>query len=324
MKNSDRILVKILKEVCEERRISCVPFATDWIISLEKGGVRRFVYGYLFPNNNACSAALCGDKSGLYSALTDAGISAVPHYFFMPPKNIHYVGKDDTNERLVALAACTQSFAVKPNEGTGGECVTRVNGIEGLTRAVKLLFKRGRSVAVSPFIDIEDEFRIVVFEGEAELIFKKERPFVTGDGAATVARLAARKYGEAFVIKKEDVLADVASVPNEGGTVLLNWKHNLGSGARAVEIIKDKSGSPPQSDTVIADAGLFDELASFAVAGARAAGISFASVDVIRADGKLSVMEINAGVMLENFAAVSVSNYQKAKSIYAKAVVRLF
>ncbi|MDR2634792.1 MAG: hypothetical protein LBC13_02290, partial [Clostridiales bacterium] len=239
MKNGDRLLCKILLKICGERGIDCALFATDWIISMKKNGVTKFVYGYQFPNNDACSAALAGDKAGLYSALTDNGIAAVPHWFFMPPQSIHYIGRDDTAERASALAATGNAFVVKPNDGTGGEGVIRTRGLSELLNGINGIFKSGHPAAVSPFIDIEDEYRTVILNGSVKLIFRKERPFVVGDGISSLSALAKNKYGGNFNVTAEDAGATPESIPGNGVETLLNWRHNLGLGARAVEILRE-------------------------------------------------------------------------------------
>jgi glutathione synthase/RimK-type ligase-like ATP-grasp enzyme len=74
-------------------------------------------------------------------------------------------------------------------------------------------------------------------------------------------------------------------VPAAGQFVPLQWRHNLGRGAKAV----------PFAANGLAYA---DEL-TLARAAMRALGLRFASVDLVTVAKRPMVLEVNAGVMLE-------------------------
>jgi glutathione synthase/RimK-type ligase-like ATP-grasp enzyme len=65
---------------------------------------------------------------------------------------------------------------------------------------------------------------------------------------------------------------------------VLNWRHNLDAGARPVLL---EPGEAREASVAIA------------IKAAKAIGIRFASVDVIRVGGALKILEINSGVMME-------------------------
>jgi glutathione synthase/RimK-type ligase-like ATP-grasp enzyme len=77
-----------------------------------------------------------------------------------------------------------------------------------------------------------------------------------------------------------DELAPVVYSKQRG----LNWRHNLDAGARPVLV---EPGAAREACVAIA------------VKAAKAIGIRFASVDVIRVGGVLKILEINSGVMME-------------------------
>jgi len=52
--------------------------------------------------------------------------------------------------------------------------------------------------------------------------------------------------------------------------------------------------------------------------------IKFASIDIIRTEGKYKILEVNSGVMMEYFAASSSENYETAKKIYREAILLMF
>ena len=53
-------------------------------------------------------------------------------------------------------------------------------------------------------------------------------------------------------------------------------------------------------------------------------GGRFASVDCVLTDGEYRVLEVNSGVMMDNFANSSKDNYNKAKEIYLSATEKYF
>jgi glutathione synthase/RimK-type ligase-like ATP-grasp enzyme len=69
---------------------------------------------------------------------------------------------------------------------------------------------------------------------------------------------------------------------------------------------------------------LWGQLAQLALTCARELNIHFASIDIIQAQGRLLVLEVNAGVMMEKFIRLAPDGYARAKAIYAKAVDYMF
>ncbi len=90
MKNSQRSIVKIIKEICSENGISCESFSYDWIFRLSKNGKIAHIFGYQFENSSATSQLICADKCATSDLLLFNGIPAVKHTFFMSPINIRF------------------------------------------------------------------------------------------------------------------------------------------------------------------------------------------------------------------------------------------
>jgi hypothetical protein len=47
---------------------------------------------------------------------------------------------------------------------------------------------------ISPYYQIENEWRTIVLNGEIKLIYRKERPHLTGDGVHSVGELFLQKF----------------------------------------------------------------------------------------------------------------------------------
>ena len=95
----------------------------------------------------------------------------------------------------------------------------------------------------------------------------------------------------------------------DGSKEYLEWRHNLGLGAVAFRVT---------------DPEILQKVEEMAVRAAEAVNIRFASVDVIETEEGLQILEINAGVMMEHFAGQDEESYETAKSIYRKALIKVF
>jgi hypothetical protein len=148
-----------------------------------------------------------------------------------------------------------------------------------------------------------------------ELAYEKVRPRVTGDGRSTLLELILRDYSANNLanklmasLSKEDGKL-LSSVPKQNEYVILSWRHNLGRGAKAVEII---------------DEALKASLSEVAISCMDVLNLNFVSVDVTKKNETLSVMEINSGIMMESYSRQGTREYETAKNIYKKAVIAMF
>ncbi len=310
MSNSKRVLVKIIREICAESGYTFRSFSYDWILQISKSFSEKsmFIYGYQFPLNDSASDQICCDKAALSAVLNGNGIAAAEHNFFMSPSNIHYTGEDGNWQRIIDIFEQYGKKAVlKRNTGSGGGGVFAVNNRTELERAASEIFRTCRAMTVSPFYDIEDEFRLIMLAGKPKLIYKKIRPCVYGDGKSDIFTLSYNKYGSA--VSEAEFSVPLYDIPEKGKLVYLNWKHNLGRGASAEEIT---------------DKILIDSLSALAVSAVNLLHINFCSVDIVMTSGKLLILEINSGVMMENFSSFNEVCYDKAKNIYREAINNYF
>ena len=88
------------------------------------------------------------------------------------------------------------------------------------------------------------------------------------------------------------------------------WRHNLGLGAQALRLDPD---APEQQPAV-----------TLARAAMAALTLRFASIDIVTVDGKLMVLEANAGVMLESASRPDLGGPELAERIYGRALDLIF
>ncbi|MGN0298422.1 MAG: RimK family alpha-L-glutamate ligase [Lachnospiraceae bacterium] len=309
MENSQTNFVKMIYEICKEDNIAVQSYSSDWAFRLEKNGVFHFIQGYQFGLNSAVSAAICTDKSVASEVLAAAKIPTIPHHCFMAPSMFQYIGGNGYWSQMQQILERYGEIVCKDNGGTGGKMVFRVKNQRQLEEAASTIFQTCSAMAISPYRQIEKEYRIVILDGEIQVVFSKLRKHLTGDGVSTVRELYGRYIleetcPEQAVISKKDL----NKIPQKGEQYLLQWKHNLGQGADAEILTKEK---------IDASLGTLAKNAAFAL------GVRFASVDVVQCEGAYQVLEVNSGVMMEYLSGINRDYYEIAKEIYRKAIHKM-
>lgn len=312
MQNSQRMLVKIVNEISKEEDISIETFSHDWIIKLEKNKKINYIMGYQFGLNSASVNSICCDKSAASEIMQSFNIPHVEHYFFMSPINQKYIGNNGNWEKISKLLNEFGNLVCKPNEGTGGSGIYHVTNQYELESAIYKIFKNNRSMAISPFYNIENEYRTIVLDGSIKLIYSKERQCVVGDGEKNIKSLLLENP-EFF--SKISIMSDLGLNNSEFEKILpkdekyyVNWKHNLGQGAKAIETINDN---------------IKEEVIKLVNLVVNKLNIRFASIDVVKCNDSYRVLEINSGVMMENYAQQDEHTYEKAKTIYKEAIIKM-
>ena len=301
------MLVKIVSEICAEYGIKLEKYSFDWILQLKKDEKTARIFGYQFENNTATACLICTDKSASSELLQAANIPVVEHLFFTSPENFKYIGAKGNWQKISQLLSQHGRLVVKPNEGTGGEDVFRVSTSAELEAAVTAVFSRHSSLAISPYYEIEKEYRVILLNGTALLIYSKEIPMLTGDGLSSVWQLILGQHQlkipfTALSIEEQE---ELMKIPQAGERIPYGWKHNLGLGA---------------SPQIVLNQDLAENLSQLALQAAQVVNVNFASVDIVLTRGEYRVLEINSGIMMEHFAEISPDHYQTAKAIYQKAI----
>jgi glutathione synthase/RimK-type ligase-like ATP-grasp enzyme len=311
MMNRHRLLVDVVTRYCATRGIALDIRAEGWLLLLGQPPRRQLILGYDFGLNNAVAHRVANDKAATSEILALSDVACVPHSYVMAPIS-GGAGEPAPEPAWAAMFELLQihpdGLVVKPNEGTSGRSVTHVRDRGALTAAVNAILTGSTDVALSPFLAIEDEVRVVLLDGTALIVYRKLRPTLTGDGVHSLrelARMATAPKLHTPSLAELDA-ADLDAVLPQGQQRLLSWRHNLEFGARP-ELLE--SGD------------VRDSCVRLAAAAAQAIGIRFASVDVVRADGRWQVLEINSGVMMETLGK---SYPEQVDAAYGAALDRLF
>ncbi len=180
IQNKKRFFVEAINKAAKEQGIEVDWMSGDWICRLQKGDKHHFIYGYNFPLNSATSWEVARDKVGTSMLLANANIPCVIHELFMAPSLSTYISKEGNWNRIFELTNEWKfPLVCKDNRGTGGNSVYKADTQQDLEIALEEVWKVARGAALSPFYEIENEYRFFVLDDEVVVAYKK---IVSPDG----------------------------------------------------------------------------------------------------------------------------------------------
>jgi len=306
--NSERMIIRLLREIAFERGLEMRTAFTDWIVELRDHAGRQVrVFGYDFGVNSSSSADIARDKSATSYLLREKEVSCIEHRIVFRPDYSKYSGQQSVFQTAFqAFEDFGQDVVCKDNKGTGGALVFRATSWNAVEEALGSIFEVHHACAISPFLTIENEIRVILVDGYPTAIFMKQRPTVLGDGKSNIAMLVAQQVPNLLGLGPRDIpLERWLYVPRSGETVVTNWRHNLGQGGSPVFDIEN---------------GIRNDAIELAHAAVNALGLRAASVDVVVTEMGLSVLEVNSGVMVENLARSSELGRQLALDTYRRII----
>lgn len=310
--SSEKPFFKIMDEICEEKKIKQEIISYGWITKLQKENISKYIIGYQFDLNSAISYNIAGDKFATFEVLKSSDIPTIEHrMIFNPQTRTKYYQNKFLNEAKELLKQNNNKLVIKANDSCKGKDVHFCTNEEEIEKVVEKLFEENNdTLSACPYIDISYEYRAIYLCGEIVYIYKKKKPYIIGDGKKTVRELISEKFSEDM---KMDICREINlnEIPQKGQEVTISWKHNLSSGAEPIVI--------DENDEFI------QTVRKIAKRAGDALNINFASVDVVVTEkNEVLVMEINGSVCMNKFAEIIPNGYEIAKSIYSRAVDKMF
>jgi glutathione synthase/RimK-type ligase-like ATP-grasp enzyme len=176
MLDAERIFVDAIRQYCRVRGIACEVKAQGWLIVMERGGRRRFAFGYDVGLNSAMAHRIASDKSATSEVLALSGIPCIPHTPFLSPKLGEHVVPEGSREAMLGLLRKhPDGLVIKPNEGTSGRSVFRATIEAELDHAVGQIFSSYLSLAISPYVEIHEEVRVILLDDIPHAVYRKQR-----------------------------------------------------------------------------------------------------------------------------------------------------
>ena len=306
-----RYLESIINNIATKMGLNICFMCDNWVISLSKNKTTKYIFGYDFGLNSSTSKMICDDKYACSEILSKNNVSCIPYEFF----NTRYSNRDSLIINLFKFLDKYNSDVVcKNNTGTGGEYIYRCKTKKSLLLALDKFANRNLNFIANPFLNIENEYRVIILDGRVLLTYKKIPKAIIGNGESTVGQLIKAIYP----LSNEQIISClmpnilINSIPYRGEKIIFSWKNNLQYGADVSFEIKDKR--------------IIEYMALDAV---RNVGVRLAAVDIVNIKyvGRYSVkdyrvLEINAGIMMENL--FKLGHKKIVKTIYQKIVSEMF
>jgi glutathione synthase/RimK-type ligase-like ATP-grasp enzyme len=176
MPGGNRIFVDAITKYCASRGIACEVKSQGWLIVMQRGDKRRFALGYDLGLNSAISHRIASDKAATSEILAMSDIPHIAHTQFSNPVLKDYAPTTGLREAMRdLLRQHPQGIVMKPNEGTSGQLVFKVTNEAELDEAEREIFASHLSLAVSPFVEIAEEVRVVLIDDTPLAVYAKQR-----------------------------------------------------------------------------------------------------------------------------------------------------
>ena len=191
MLNSQRVFVDAVRQYCARNNVSVELRSQGWLIIMQRGPQRQLAFGYDLGLNSAVAHRIANDKAATSEVLQASDIPCIPHTLFLNPALYEYVPPQRSWERMLRLIKDHPAgLVVKPNDGTSGKSVCKVLTELDLELAAHRIFASNQSLAISPYVEIQQEIRVVLLDDQPIVAYGKQRPSIVGDGKRSVLELA--------------------------------------------------------------------------------------------------------------------------------------
>ena len=166
-----------IKEICTEEEIMLESLSHDYILRLSKDGRVRHIAGPYWDINSAAADRIACDKHACYILLDKNGIPAIEHeLIFSPIRRSEWVGSIGTWSRTIKyFEEHNQKVVIKNNQGWGGQDVYFCDSLPSLEHAAHAIFDKYPNAAISPYYEIETEYRVFYLLGKAPFAYGKSK-----------------------------------------------------------------------------------------------------------------------------------------------------
>lgn len=164
----DRLLPKIVREICEKRAIAVRSYSDDWVLRLEKDEVVKWIVGYVMDINSSGAVQISSDKVACYQVLATENIPCFEHYLARSRAMEKFLSRnltmfDDAIPVVAKPLSSSSGLGVMPCQNIAAAKTYIMNQPTG-------------DWAISPRYDITREMRYFMLDGKALLVYEKTKP----------------------------------------------------------------------------------------------------------------------------------------------------
>lgn len=306
-------LQRIIKQIALENNLSYEVLSCDLIIKLTKDNKIRYINGYKFGLNSHSLGLILDDKYATYELLNSLGISVCKHHILFRPTNHNSYAKNYNSFDYCydLFLKYNKNVILKVNNGTCGDGVYHITTKKELKKIYNHLLKYNFSISLCPYYDIKNEYRVILLNNEIKIMYGKINPVVIGNGKDKLIDLLKdfniNYFGYKTNLKKN---INYNKVLKKDEKFIYDFKYNLSKGSIITEDIDKETKSI---------------ISKMAKDVSKKINLGFGSIDIIKTiDDKYYVLEINSGVMIENYIKLTSDGFKKAKKVYEEAILEMF
>ena len=288
----------IINELCKEKNIKLTSISKNWIKVLERDNQIHYMISHKFDLNNNSITKILDDKYAFFELMELKKNPIIKH---------HIIFKNYSKEDIKKLYELyNHNLVIKANLGTCGKEVFHENNLEKIYDLLDNLLIKNYSLSICPYINIINEYRVIILDSQILLMYGKIKPVVIGDGKKTLSELLI-DFNPYYFKNKKDIPNIVLK---SGEKYVYNWQFNLSRGAN---IFMDISTY------------LEEKIFKLALKVVKDINVRFCSIDIIL-DNKnnLYLLEANSGVMLDNFMNIHPNGINITKYVYGSAINKMF
>lgn len=306
-------LQRIIKQIALENNLSYEVLSCDLIIKLTKDNKIRYINGYKFGLNSHSLGLILDDKYATYELLNSLNIKVCKHHILFRPNNHNSYAKNYNSFDYCydLFLKYNKNVILKVNNGTCGDGVYHITTKKELKKIYNHLLKYNFSISLCPYYDIKNEYRVILLNNEIKIMYGKINPVVIGNGKDKLIDLLKdfniNYFGYKTNLKKN---INYNKVLKKDEKFIYDFKYNLSKGSIITEDIDKETKSI---------------ISKMAKDVSKKINLGFGSIDIIKTnDDKYYVLEINSGVMIENYIKLTSDGFKKAKKVYEEAVLEMF
>lgn len=306
-------LQRIIKQIALENNLSYEVLSCDLVIKLTKDNKIRYINGYKFGLNSHSLGLILDDKYATYELLNSLGISVCKHHILFRPTNHNSYAKNYNSFDYCydLFLKYNKNVILKVNNGTCGDGVYHITTKKELKKIYNHLLKYNFSISLCPYYNVKNEYRVILLNNEIKIMYGKINPVVIGNGKDKLIDLLKdfniNYFGYKTNLKKN---INYNKVLKKDEKFIYDFKYNLSKGSIITEDIDKETKSI---------------ISKMAKDVSKKINLGFGSIDIIKTiDDKYYVLEINSGVMIENYIKLTSDGFKKAKKVYEEAVLEMF
>jgi len=163
-----------IKKIAEKERIKFTELSMGYVMCLEKDGVKRYILDNVWDLNSQASGKTMSDKYATEQILKENNIPTLDYeIIFHPEKRKDFSSQKQLKEKIENFIKENGKSVIKPNTGSNGYMVEMCETPEQAIEYANQIFEEDSAACLSPFYEIEGEYRCIYLDGEILLIFQK-------------------------------------------------------------------------------------------------------------------------------------------------------